>query len=338
MSCQETEKISLLIDGELAPAQARDVELHITTCDECHQARMDFLVLRNQLNSYASARSQSLQPALAQLLKQPKTAEQESTPGLLEGLGFTWFAPGFTAIAVTVLAALTIGALAFFVYLDRTTNGPTEIANKVESTSNPIDRPQQTDGGTAALPSDPTEVAGAKDRKSPKGQRQTSPKTKPDARQKQNPERSAPPPQPLPQRSVAPPTWTGVIADDPTTSVATNSSEEIGTLRHLQQSEHLLRSFRNVRYANKNAEVSYERRRARRLVYRNILLRREAEDSGDVQVAALLGSLEPILIDIANLREKAQKADVRAIQDRMERQSLVALLQVNSAAVARANE
>ena len=71
---------------------------------------------------------------------------------------------------------------------------------------------------------------------------------------------------------------------------------------------------------------------------RNILLRREADAAGDVQVATLLESLEPILLDIANLRDKPRNDEVRTIKDRVERQSLVALLQINSVAVARANE
>jgi hypothetical protein len=102
----------------------------------------------------------------------------------------------------------------------------------------------------------------------------------------------------------------------------------------------LLRSFRNIRLDRKRGgtELSYERKRAQELVNRNILLRREADASGDIQVATLLGSLEPILLDIANLRDKPRNDEVRTIKDRVERQSLVALLQVNAVAVARANE
>ncbi len=77
---------------------------------------------------------------------------------------------------------------------------------------------------------------------------------------------------------------------------------------------------------------------AQQLLYRNIMLRREADSDGDVQVATLLGSLEPILLDIANLRDKPRSSEVQMIKERVERTSLVPLLQVNSLAVARANE
>ena len=60
------------------------------------------------------------------------------------------------------------------------------------------------------------------------------------------------------------------------------------------------------------------------------MLRREADSAGDVEKATLLESLEPILLDIANLPQRAPGSEVRAIKDRMERQNLVALLQINS--------
>jgi hypothetical protein len=112
------------------------------------------------------------------------------------------------------------------------------------------------------------------------------------------------------------------------------------TARHLEQSELLLRSFRNIRSAKQGRtfDIAYERLRAQQLLYQNILLRREADNAGDVQVATLLSSLEPILLDIANLRDKPHDEEVHAIRDRVERKSLVALLQINSATVAGANE
>jgi hypothetical protein len=65
-------------------------------------------------------------------------------------------------------------------------------------------------------------------------------------------------------------------------------------------------------------------------------LRREADAAGDVQVSSLLESLEPILLDIANLPAKPSASAVRVIRERVERKNIVALLQVNSTALARA--
>jgi hypothetical protein len=84
------------------------------------------------------------------------------------------------------------------------------------------------------------------------------------------------------------------------------------------------------------AEVAYERKLARQLVYQNMILRREADANGDVHIASLLESLEPILLDIANLPDKPDSNAVRTIRERVERKNIVPLLQVNSAVLARA--
>jgi hypothetical protein len=84
------------------------------------------------------------------------------------------------------------------------------------------------------------------------------------------------------------------------------------------------------------AEVGYERKSAQQLVYQNMMLRREADGRGDIQIASLLESLEPILLDIANLPDKPNNDAVRVIRERVERKNIVALLRVNSTALARA--
>jgi hypothetical protein len=84
------------------------------------------------------------------------------------------------------------------------------------------------------------------------------------------------------------------------------------------------------------AEVAYERKRAQQLVLQNMMLRREADVTGDVQISSLLENLEPILIDISNLPDKPDKDAVRVIRERVERKNIVPLLRVNSTALARA--
>ena len=110
------------------------------------------------------------------------------------------------------------------------------------------------------------------------------------------------------------------------------------TAFHLEKAETLLRAFRNVRLnePDSSTEINYERKRAQQLVVQNMMLRREADVAGDVQTASLLESLEPILLDIANLPDKPDDDAVRTIRERVERKNIVALLQVNSTALARA--
>jgi len=93
---------------------------------------------------------------------------------------------------------------------------------------------------------------------------------------------------------------------------------------HLENAQLLLRAFRNAEPAN----LAYEKRQARKLVYDNILLRREAEAKGNLPVEEALNSLEPLLLDIANLPAKASRGEVRTIRERIQKQELIATLQI----------
>lgn len=109
------------------------------------------------------------------------------------------------------------------------------------------------------------------------------------------------------------------------------------TTRHLEQAQRLLRTIRNTRPDGPGALLEDERRRSQRLLYRNIVLRREAARAGNAPVERALDSLEPILIDIANLPARPGREDVGAIQERMRRKDIVAVLQANIAAAPRTN-
>jgi hypothetical protein len=102
--------------------------------------------------------------------------------------------------------------------------------------------------------------------------------------------------------------------------------------RHAERAQLLLRSFRNVRLpANTRAlDVSYEKDNARKLLYQNIALRRDAATRGDQSAAEVLNTLEPILLDIANLPSRAKTRDVRSIEQHMEKKEIIATLQVRT--------
>ena len=111
------------------------------------------------------------------------------------------------------------------------------------------------------------------------------------------------------------------------------------TARYVEQAQLLLRSFRNARPNETGPafDVAHEKQRSQKLLYQNIVLRREAASTGNVPVEKLLSSLEPILIDIANLPDNPAQDDVRSIRERMQRKNIVAILQVNSASATRSN-
>lgn len=110
---------------------------------------------------------------------------------------------------------------------------------------------------------------------------------------------------------------------------------DVETARHIERAQLLLRSFRNSRDAGSqpDANLSYDKQGSRELLYKNVLLRRDAEAKGNLPVEELLGSLEPFLLDIANLPDKPSSNDVRSIKERMQKKEIVSALQIYSAPV-----
>lgn len=341
MTCDQTQKISLLIDGELTASERTSVEQHLRDCIECRHAHEAFLSLRTQIVAYspsltpsasdaalAKILSRAAHPAKTPVAKAP--AWRNPLPALFES-----FTPRVAAIAALIAIAVTIGAISFF-----SLRSPENLA--INNASAP-DAPAKTVDGPsnagAPKPDEPADLsdATAQKTKGTKGRQPGRAKPNENRRLKPEGERTAPVQPPRPQVGV-PPTY--AMVEDPTESPLRLARAEMFTARHLEQSELLLRSFRNARPAKAGAApaIAYERRRARQLLYQNIRLRREADDTGDVEVGSVLSSLEPILLDIANLRDKPDKDEITAIRERVERKNLVALLQVNSTTVARAYE
>jgi putative zinc finger protein len=114
----------------------------------------------------------------------------------------------------------------------------------------------------------------------------------------------------------------------PDTSAASTDIEDRDTANHLAQAENLLLSLRNIKYSETDEEVdvSYEKAESRRLLSENVVLRRDAEMAGKFPAKSMLGSLEPFLIDIANLPDKAKPSEVSQITDRVQRTEIVAEL------------
>ena len=120
------------------------------------------------------------------------------------------------------------------------------------------------------------------------------------------------------------------IPDDPGvlfTDAAYTDMEDRDTASHLDQAQKLLVSFRSLPADDEQEiDVSYEKTESRRLLNENVVLRRDAEMAGKFPTKSVLGSLEPFLIDIANLPDKAPASDVRQIKDRVQRSEIVAEL------------
>jgi len=305
MNCSFTEKISSLIDGELGTTEAREVERHLVGCSGCQQVRADFLNLRSQIASFESSLDPTVQNrALKKIL---------ATPSHAPARGFAWsFGTTFVAFATLLIVAAIIGLLMY-----KSSNTRTNDQHLTAQTPRPVP--------TASVE-----------------QKQSEPEASP-APSKDN-EQTAPrrSPSPAPAKKqplVREPKPGEQFASIPSTPEPVRSADaQTMTAVHFEKAETLLVAFRNVRLNDPGtaAEVAYERKRAQQLVLQNMMLRREADVAGDVQISSLLENLEPILIDISNLPDKPDKDAVRVIRQRVERKNIVPLLRVNSTALARA--
>ena len=313
MNCDFTEKISQLIDGELSEGEAREVQRHLMLCVACQEARADFLSFRSEISNYnpslyPAAQADALKRILGQPVDQPRI-----TPAKAQ-LGWRW---GFAPRAIAFASFILIAALTGFIVYRATQNKQVEPPQITKKNPPPIfvATPQVTPNNHEPLHAEPpkSDSAPAKSKQI----RRLSPLVRDGSNIAQ-------------------------VQPDADTTQPSNT-EKAGdiqalTAMHLQKSELLLRAFRNVRSAKagRPVDVAYEQNLAQQLIVRNMMLKREADAAGDIQVASLLENLEPILLDIANLPKHAGTDDVRVINDRVERKNIVALLQVNSTVLARA--
>ena len=307
MNCSFTEKVSSLIDGELSTGEAREVERHLLGCTECRQLRADFLNLRTHITGFET----SLQPEVQNRALKKILGTERRAPARLR----RWsFGPSAVAFATLVIAAAIIG-LIFYQSFNKSDRDSQQVAQQKQPTPAPTGSAEQSKQQPQATP----EPAPEQQPTPNKGNDET-PRRQPSKKIVREPkpgEQFAVAPVPAPIRSADSQTMTAI---------------------HFEKSETLLLAFRNVRLNEPGMakEVSYERKRAQQLVLQNMMLRREADAAGDVQVSSLLESLEPILIDIANLPDSPDENAVRTIRQRVERKNIVPLLRVNSAALARA--
>ena len=308
MNCSFTEKVSSLIDGELSAMEGREVERHLHGCNECQQLRADFLNLRSQIAGFET----SLRPEVQNRALQKILGTERRAPA--RGLRWSFGTPA-VAFATLVIAAAIIG-LVFYQSLNKSDRDSAQVAQQQSPKPAPTVSNEQSKQQPQATP-EPN-----REQPAPSKGNEETPRRQPPKKIVREPKQgeqfaAVPVPAPAPVRSADAQTMTAM---------------------HFEKSETLLLAFRNVRLDEPGAakEVAYERQRAQQLVMQNMMLRREADAAGDVQVSSLLESLEPILIDIANLPDSPDESAVRTIRQRVERKNIVPLPRVNSTALARA--
>ena len=362
MNCDWAEKVSLLIDGELSPQDARAAEGHVETCAACRRAKEDFLVVRGQINSYpVAADREATRRALEKVL-----AAAAGTRDVSRGERFVrearasssgrraWSLPRLTPAFASALALLVLAAALGVVWTTlKREAAPTQVAEKTQPSEAAPQAAETHESGQT--PTAPAESAQTSNIQVDEGG--TAVKT---VAQPLGERRGAP----APKRERTLPLGEGTrvttaslesstrgrsggdalseyaplfdTADAVSSVYTPPDAGEVAhggeTARHFEQAQVLLRSFRNARPGT----VADERARSQKLLYRNIVLRREAARSGEAFTERALDSLEPILMDIANLPERPGREEVAEVVERMRRKNIVAVLQANIAAAPRA--
>jgi len=326
MNCLFAEKVSALIDGELTTSEAHALELHLLDCEECRQLHADFLTLNSQIGNYPRRPLPKMSPALAQRLSPPPFAGR----ALPTPVGFVGMVrnPLLAGLAAMLLIGAVIGLVSYTVSRKSGSDRNLLADRSPKAAPSPVPSPVASPGQRPRQSRDEQHA----DQEAPPKFRRREAVTinKPNVRRRE--EFSEPGPIQFTAGNES--RGSSEANNLPTTTAA---DTETLSAQHVEQSELLLRSFRNVRMSSDTEadDLNHERARAQKLFYQNLMLRREADRTGDVEFASLLDSLEPILLDIANLPEHAPSDQVNAIKDRMERQNLVALLQINSRIQAR---
>jgi hypothetical protein len=315
MKCDDcVNLLETYLDGEATERESDQIQTHLATCSMCSN-QFEALTAENEMFARYD-REIEISPALwngvaARIALEDRHAESKSRTGLGEWIAGLFAMPSFR-FAMPAMALVLVALLVGLAYW-RTRPLASTQDNLIAKVENP--KPVTSSSPDSAV--------------KPKDQPNTTPAPAADTNtgnQGRNPMVLAKYERPVPAERVRAADQSDVLPDTENSNGGT--MEERDTASHLEQAQNLLLSFRNIKYSDTDEEVdvSYEKSESRRLLSENIMLRREAESSGKFPAKSVLGSLEPFLIDIANLPDKAKPTDVRQITDRVQRTEIVAEL------------
>ncbi len=289
------------IDGEVIAHEAEGISAHLIVCAGC-SSEFESLTAEQEIFTRYD-RELDISPGMWSAIQartvterrpvdsRPKFNLRSSLAGLfaVPRLGFA-----FSGGLAVVIIAVVVGAL--YLKMHQQTATPETVAGNHEPILRPVNK-----GGGAVPPVNPT--ASVEGPVGENASHRTTPKTAARLKKSDDP---------------------GVLFAD----VAYSDLTERDTAAHIQQAENLLRSIRSLQSSDDVGEidVSYEKAMSQRLLSENQVLRRDAEAAGKFPAKELLGDLEPFLIDIANLPDKATPDKLRAIKDRVQKTEIVAAL------------
>jgi hypothetical protein len=330
MKCDEClPLIDEFFDNELDQSEAQSVGAHISRCRAC-RAVLDELEIENGF--YLSTRGDlKLPPATWAGIEGRIAGERTSQ----RAKGTLWVRvlsrltplrlPGpLLAGTAVVMSLLFLGAGAFL--LRRNVQPQPLVARRIDSPAMPVASPSQAIPGTAPIKPEIKGGSGSNDSpaETTAVERTAGSDKAPNYLQREYRAGRAEGIQRVRRSAQQVRAEDYEITIDPARLEATEQE----SVHHIEQVQNLLRSFRNSKIEGNAAELRYERKRSRDLLSQNIFLRRNAEESGNVATAELLSMMEPYLLDIANLAEKPTSADVSNIKNRIQKEEVVAALQV----------
>lgn len=289
------------LDGELAREDVERVEAHLVTCVEC---KNEFAMLSAEQDMFAryDRELEVPQSLWTSVAAEIVPAGKPSVPSLFERLASLFQIPSVSFAGA--VAVLLIALIAGVVYVYTKQSGPSEDPQQANT---PVKKNVVRDQKQEIAPQPKREDVIADNSTRPSGTEK-----KQQAAEK------------VVKKQYS-------LSADQSDVIATNLGpdlEEQDTFKHLEQSEALLRSIRNVTVSDTDddVDVSYDKELSRKLLIENIVLRRDAEMRAKYPTKALLTDLEPLLIDIANLPDRAKPEDVRVIKERVEKTEIVAAL------------
>jgi hypothetical protein len=299
MKCEVClEQLEEYLDAELAAEEQEQLSAHLITCADC-SAVFGTLTAEQELFARYD-REVEVPPFLWTRVAQHSVSENKA-PGngwrMQVARLFPIHSRSFAGAAAILLLAIAVGVVYL---LSREPQAPARVASSDQTprVQSPKENKEQQ---PAAVPTSTPELVAVK------------------------PKRKDRPRIDFPTRA----TRTTLDQSDVLSSdLGYLDMDERDTAKHIEQTQMLLRSFRNfpVPDSDEEVDVTYDKALSRRLLNENVVLRRDAEMKAKFPTKTLLADLEPFLIDIANLPDQARPEDVRVIKERVQKTEIVAAL------------
>jgi Putative zinc-finger len=291
MKCEVClELLEEYVDGEVPAADQEQISAHLIACADC-ATTFGRLTAEQELFARYD-RELEVPPFLWTRVAEHCNGNTSPRRG--------WrvlFARPFHAPASAFAAAIAIPLIAIAIGLIRYVAFPPARENTIATTKKPLSVVQPNDPPAAQQPSEEPKVIAVK----PRGKHTVKPIINHAA---------------LDQSDVL------------STDLGYMDIDDQDTAAHIEQTQNLLRSIKNVKVPDGDEEidVSYDKALSRRLLNENVVLRRDAEMKAKFPTKTLLADLEPFLLDIANLPDHARPEDVRVIKERVQKTEIVAAL------------